>query len=391
MDRDWTPPMRARVVTAWVACAAAVVLCAGPARAEMPRKDTGIPITLTTGNMDLRFGASIDEIIRIGGNGVSSGTQFLNNGAYPNSIYLRGRTKNDYGNGMSWGFKLETTVPTLSSDQADIADENGGTATDTRSGYVWWDSGGNGKVKLGFQPGFNRWAGRVDLSNTRHAQNNDNRRWAGIDVTDGTGSLGVTAGELFRDYEPARGGGITYSSPELSGFQFGATLGNDDAWQFGARYSGTLQSGMQAKAALGYNRNVENATPLTVGANTEAEDSWVASGSVLLPTGLSVTAAYGLQHPADNNQFTNFAYYAKAGYALSENQGVSIDYGFSRGTFESAAFKIFGERYGVGWERNFNPYIVYANLERVQGDRQAPGGGEADPVDVVTTGVRISF
>jgi hypothetical protein len=391
MDRDWTPPKRARVVTAWVACAAAAVLCAGPARAEMTRKDIGTPITLTTGTMELRLGGSIDEIIRIGGNGVSSGTQFLNNGAYPNNVYIRGRTKNDYGNGMSWGFKLETTVPTNPSDQADIPDEIGNRSTETRSGYVWWDSGKNGKVKLGFQPGFNRWAGRVDLSNTRHAQNNDNRRWAGIDVTDGTGSLGVTAGELFRDYEPARGGGITYYSPEFSGFRVGATLGNDDAWQFGARYSGTLQGGMQAKAALGYNRNVENATQISAGANSEAEDSWVASGSVLLPTGLSITGAYGLQHPAAANQFTNFAYYAKAGYALSENQGVSIDYGFSRGTFESAAFKIFGERYGIGWERNFMPYIVYANLERIQGDRQAPGGGEADPVDVVTSGIRIEF
>jgi hypothetical protein len=392
MDRDRMPPKRAQVVTAWVACAAAVVLCAGTAQADMEkRKDSAL--SAVAGNMELFFGGRINELARIADNGTESSTQFLNNEAFPNRVYVRGRTTEGYGNGMSWGFKAEWALPNNPSDQADIPDESASGGVEVRSAYAWWDSGGLGKTKIGYQPGFNRYAGRADLSGTKHAQNNDNRPWAGIQLRDGTAFSGVTAGTLFRDYEPMRADGISYYSPTVAGFQFGVTYGNDDSWQYGVKYYGELESGLRAKAALGYNRNTENATSITgVGSNTEAEDSLVGSGSVALDNGLTLTAAYGIQHPADEAQFTNFGYYAKVGYWLTATQAVSVDYGLSRGTVDPGfSDKMFGDRYGIGWERDFDPYIVYASLEQIKGDRQASGATDVDAANVLIFGVQLDF
>lgn len=398
MDRDARPAARARGGVRFGAVllggAAAVLLWGGVARAEMSEMEAKrTPLTISgVSGMQLDLSGSFDRIIRIADNGTESATQNLDNSASPNYLRLRGRTKENYGNGMAWGFKAEMGVHSNPSDQADIPDETGNLLVEARSTYIWWDSGGMGKVKVGLQPGFNRHAGRVDQSGTEHAQNNDNRRWSDIELRDGTGFANVNLGELFREYDPPRGDYITYYSPTVSGFQFGASYGNDDAWQFGARYYGELEGGLKAKAAAGYNRNNESATTLGF-ANSEVEDSWVASGSVLLPTGLSFTGAWGLQHPAANNQFTNFAYYLKAGYWLSDDQAVSVDYGFSRGVVDPVfGDKIFGTLFGIAWEREFDAYRVYANLERIQGDRQSSAAtDDVDPVNMFTVGVGINF
>jgi len=397
MDTDVKPARRARRGAAFFVSAAgaiaAVLLCGGVARAEKVAKDQRTPLTVSAvSGMDLQLSGRFDRLIRIADNGTESATQNLDNSAFPNYLRLRGRTKENYGNGMSWGFKAEMGVHSNPSDQADIPDETGNLLVDARSTYVWWDSGGNGKVKVGYQPGFNRYAGVIDLSGTEHAHNNDNRRWSDIELRDSAGFANVNLGELFREYDPPRGDYITYYSPTISGFQFGTSYGNDDTWQFGARYDGTLASGMRAKAAVGYNRNFESATTLGF-ANQEVEDGWVTSGSVLLPSGLSFTGAWGLQHPAANGQFTNFSYYLKAGYWLSDNQAVSLDYGFSRGVVDPTfGDKIFGCLFGLGWERSWDPYRVYANLERVQGDRQSSAAtDDVDAVNTVNLGVGINF
>jgi len=378
----------------------AALVAAGPAQAgrwDEGEAKAGSPVSISAlSTMDIRLSGRFARLLRSADIGKESDLQNLDNSAFPNYLRLNGRTKNDYGNGMAWGVNVEMGFQSNPSNQSNVGDENSNTDLYNRATQIWWDTGRFGKVKLGYGPGAARSAGRNDLSGDPYGQNNDNRRGEGIVMRDGVGSTNLSLGELFRDYQGRRDDYLTYYTPRIAGFNLGVSYGNDDAQEYALNYrlgewGEKGEKGTQVKASLAYLRNLESNTTGFSTPLGEVEDGWDMSASWRLANGISVTGAYGIQHPVANNQPTNFAYYSKLAYDLGQHT-VSADYGISRGILDPVFFdKVFGTHYGLGYEWDLDPYGVFAGYEIYQADRQAPGQPDPDDVKSFTAGLRVNF
>lgn len=185
---------------------------------------------------------------------------------------------------------------------------------------------------------------------------------------------GVTAGNLYDNFDGSREDSVRYDSPIVNGFQgrISASQGGDvDA---AAYYAGEME-GVKIKAALGYSVNSSDAT-----ATNSTEDMVMGSISAKHESGLAATLAYG-EGSAETGTDPEFLY-VKAGYAWN-NMEVAADYG----TSENASGDL--DSYGVAGQMNFGSGVSAAVLYR-QFDADI-SGIETDEINVYGVNMRVKF
>ena len=156
--------------------------------------------------------------------------------------------------------------------------------------------------------------------------------------TDGVLS-GITVGDSSSNLDGARRGRIRYDSPEFSGFTVGVAYGqnilsstdDDDYYDIGVNYSNTFAGGVEFAAALAYAvRDFDNGSG-------ERKDT-IGSASVLLPSGISFTAAAGTRDDTVTGASDPNYWYAKIAYEDDwvswGKTGIGIDY-FDGSDFDS--------------------------------------------------------
>jgi hypothetical protein len=353
--------------------------------------------------MEVQAGVDVDQALRFLDNGDNSDLAHVGNGAFPDELTFRGRTNSGYGNGgMSWGFNLGMGIDANGSEGLDVEQNNSSTNFYTRQAEVWW-WGPFGWWATGWGPGAARFVLRSDLSATDHAQNNDNRRVESVVFRDGVGSTQVTAGDLFRDYQGERSNRLAWYSPYVGGLQGAVSLGNDNESEFllqyisgvpGSAYGAedgdavsSLPGGPAVEAAVGYSRNIGQ-----VGTDLDSKYRLGTSASVLLSSGLNFTVAYGRQDPVEPGIPTNSAWYTKVGQRFG-NHAFSVDYGWANRVNDPVftGDTVKGTRYGVGYQWNKNPYLLYLGFEQYEMNRNAAGAPDPSKVRSLMGGLGVHF
>lgn len=372
---------------------------------SLKAEEKGAAVSINGIDLEVAGHVDIDQALRFVDNGNNSDLAHVGNGAFPDEVSIRGQTPSGYGTGgMAWGFNLGMGVDANGSESLDVEQNSGSANVYTRQADVWWYDPDLGTVVTGWGPGVARFAARSDLSGTDHAQNNDNRRVESVLYRDGVGSTNLTVGDVFRDYQGERSNRLAYLSPTYAGLQGGVSVGNDNETEILLRYltdplgpeeeeddgdssSSSYDEHPKAEASVGYSRNIGQA-----GTDLDSTYRLTTSASVLMPNGLNFTAAYGRQDPNAPGVPNNSAWYTKAGYRVG-NHALSMDYGWSRGV-EDPNFpgnKVEGTRYGLGYQWNMNPYLLYLGGEQYEMNRKAAGAPDANHIRSVMGGLSVKF
>lgn len=355
--------------------------------------------------LDWKFGGQVNRMVRYADNGDKSDFQHVDNSASQTRLRVKGME--GYGTDRGWGFKWETGITSNLSEFQDIEQSGNDSQAEflTRQAKLfYW--GPWGKLSWGQQNGAGRGAGRRDLSGTNDAQNNDTRRVSAVRFRDSTGFSSNDVGWVFRgvEYEGERDDMLRYDSPTFANFKASLSWGNDDEQEYAIKYravsraisgrdrdpldviSSFFGGGTQADVAVAYIRNGDSST---IG---DSDYRIVTSGSVLWTNGINVTLAWGQQEPDDPNASNNHAWYSKLGYRVGPNR-FSVDYGQSAGVDDQdfAGSNLEGTRWGAGYERDFDPYLLYAGYEQYGFDRKATGQPDPDDVRSFVIGGRLNF
>lgn len=201
----------------------------------------------------------------------------------------------------------------------------------------------------------------------------------------GGGSSGTTLAGAFSNLDAGRTSHIQYDTPRFAGFQFQASLANENNTNFGVNYGGDF-GGVKVKAGIAYD-TVRNLGGLS--------DSETINGSVgvLLPMGLNffVSAADrefdgGLGTASDTDRI-----YARIGYMFTATELGQTRLGLAWGQHEDlAAAGDEAERWSLAIVQVIEPLgaEIYAGYHNFQLDRP---GVSIDDVDLVTAGIRVSF
>jgi hypothetical protein len=154
---------------------------------------------------------------------------------------------------------------------------------------------------------------------------------------DAAGDLSnVTVGDVLSDFDPSRRGRVRYDTPDFNGFTFSVSYGknilseNDTRTDYYAStalwYENVFDNGVEFEAGVGYEQR--NRITRATDASSK-QDNVFGSASVLLPSGVNFTGAFGFRD-ADGQDFTSKYIYVKAGYIANVlavgSTAVGIDY-----------------------------------------------------------------
>ena len=125
--------------------------------------------------------------------------------------------------------------------------------------HVFLESRTKGRVTLGLAPRVSDGAPETDLSETGNAA------YAGVQDIGGGFALrrsgdgvlsSVSWGDLYSHFNGDTANLIRYDTPELAGFVFSASYGEDDIWDVGATYEGKLEQ-FALSAAIAYTQSTD--------------------------------------------------------------------------------------------------------------------------------------
>jgi hypothetical protein len=179
-----------------------------------------------------------------------------------------------------------------------------GRANTATSGLTGIDLGGAGVIAGGATQGY--WNANFQLISTGTLLN---AQWGDLMGTGRIWGSGLSRANV-----------ISYTSPTLSGFTFGAAWGENDLWDAALRYAGEF-SGFRIAAGVGYTNNVGGFGEANNGSDLPTNtfltpSAWKGSASVLhVASGLFLTGAY-MDQNNDNGSHTTM-WYAQGG--ISKN------------------------------------------------------------------------
>ncbi|MFQ5508364.1 MAG: porin [Leptospirillia bacterium] len=376
-----------------VLLAASVVLF-GAAMAQAKEGDMRSSISVLSG-MDIHLGGQLNRQVVYVDNGTDTATGHTDNSAFPSYVRLKGRTRNGYGPGLSWGFKVETGINSGPSENFNFSSgTSNSTNWETRASYVWLMSDKWGKVAMGRGPGAARYSSRKDLSGTERVHNFDSRRVAAIPFREDNGSLaGLTVSQLFPNNWGVRADQLLYKSPEFANTRFKASFGNNSEREYSLNYRNydwkdDLLAGDDTRiaASIGHVRNVDPSA-----SGDQADARLLGSASILHPSGLNLTLGYVNQDPgtANTNQNTTWSTYTKLGYRFG-NHSTSVDYGISRGSVASGG-KVEGTLWGLGYGWSMGPYGLGIGVEQYDAEFVSSGLPNIDSTWVYNAQFNVRF
>lgn len=141
----------------------------------------------------------------------------------------------------------------------------------------------------------------------------------------------ITVGDSSSNFDGARRGRVRYDTPAYNGFSAGIAYGqnilssddDDDYFDIGLFYSGTLAGGIEVSAALAYARRDRDD-----GAGDQ--EDVIGSASMLMPGGFSFTVAAGTRDDKRAGASDPDYVYGKIGYEANwvawGKTGIGIDY-----------------------------------------------------------------
>ncbi len=355
----------------------------------------------------------------------------------------------------SAGFRIELEVAAANSDFVDQGQIPGDPASLVPGGFIgvgddgrtgvflrhsnWWiDSKRWGRITVGLQSNATDNIAEMDLSQTsvvslsavetwnegfflRDADTGNAVLFPGVLAISGAG-LSVM-GDLFRgNLDGGRANLVRYDTPVIGGFVFSAAWGEDDDYDFGLRYAGTLGD-VRVRAGIGYHNgktlDTDNIIALTGGANAIPDHEEVVGSIALLhePSGLFVTAAGGgrnwLESPVVGVELLGEKYfYIKSGFLRNwlpfGKTSIYGEYyriwnvGLEFGSPLDPRFDEEAESYGFGIVQHVDAaamelYLAYRHYtaDDITDFAIAPGAVTLTDhdirMDMIMTGARISF
>lgn len=209
-----------------------------------------------------------------------------------------------------------------------------------------------------------------------------------------TGGLGV-AGDCGAGAVP--GNYVRYDSPTIAGFKFVADWGEDDAWDVGVNYAGTIGQFKISAAANYYN------TTDIVGLVQGGDVQYFQAGAYVqhIPTGLFLYGAYGAEQTDDVDPSVILSdnaesWYAKAGIRQKWNAfGHTVLYGEAGQRLDAIDYGVYGgatgselTQWGLGVVQEIDAAAMslFMNYRNIEGEVDCGAAGCVN-ADAVATGV----
>jgi hypothetical protein len=389
--------------------------------------------------VSLEISGQVDRMLLIWNDGKQSDAFFEDNTM--DSTQLRFKGTAQMTRGWKAGFYEEYEFRDAAANGVSQTSETGGRGTDSSTGSlnlrqsnVFVESDKYGRITLGLQNNANKNLTFINLSGSMSNPQNYYAAAFKVRGSDGT-SFNFNWANLSNALDGNRQELIRYDSPELYGFIFTATWGQNDIWDAALRYQGQWNS-IRVAAGIGYaywgeqncgnnpatatNNALTNAClPVNlnadqVAANTKTE-IWSGSISAMhVPTGLYFAFAAGTRH-ITNPFFAGAVANNDANYAYGQGGITKRFFDVGPTTFygEYGSYQDFGigdftqanrlgaritssdtRRWGAGFTQTFDHAALdlYVNYLHYSADIDTTGGKlQTEDWDAVYTGARIKF
>lgn len=302
-----------------------------PAMAELKYENNSGGYVLLYGQFDPVI-VSVDD-------GEETETRLLDNDMSNSRVGLR--LMQPYGsNEFMFRFETGLGLPSTATANQDGTNTEGWSREDIR--HVDFSlEGGYGKFSAGQGSMASDGAAETDLSyvgTALYSFTNDENGAFFYRGSDGILS-DITVGDSADNFDGARRGRIRYDTPDFNGFSASIAYGqnilsssdDDDYYDIAISYGNTFANGVEFAASVAYAvRDFDDSSG-------ERKDT-IASGSVLLPNGLSFTAALGTRDDSAEGASDPDYWYTKLAYEGDwipwGKTGVGIDY-FDGSDFDS--------------------------------------------------------
>ncbi|KUJ82141.1 porin [Ruegeria profundi] len=316
----------------WLSTAAILAATTAiPAMAELKYENNSGGYVLLYGQFDPVI-VSVDD-------GEETETRLLDNDMSNSRVGLR--LMQPYGsNEFMFRFETGLGLPSTATANQDGTNTEGWSREDIR--HVDFSlEGGYGKFSAGQGSMASDGAAETDLSyvgTALYSFTNDENGAFFYRGSDGILS-DITVGDSADNFDGARRGRIRYDTPDLNGFSASIAYGqnilsssdDDDYYDIAISYGNTFANGVEFAASVAYAvRDFDDSSG-------ERKDT-IASGSVLLPNGLSFTAALGTRDDSAEGASDPDYWYTKLAYEGDwipwGKTGIGIDY-FDGSDFDS--------------------------------------------------------
>jgi predicted porin len=275
-------------------------------------------------------------------------------------------------NGISYGFRYE-----IQARENSAGAHNGGQLSDTGDNQDnryqdLYFSGDFGKISLGKGDGAANGATEVDLSGTAlSSSSNHQDNWGGYQI-----APGVRWSSVFTMYDGlSRQNRVRYDTPSFSGVSIAGSLDQGNAYELALRYKGDVGDTKIGLAVFG-------AKSADRDEDTDGDDIFGGSASVLLGMGLNLTVAYSERDFDEVGGDTADALTGKIGYKTGMH-AFSVDYGTSENSGGQE-----GETIGVTY--SLSPYKgveIFGTYRELDSDKV----DDSQSVDLFAVGSRIKF
>ena len=236
---------------------------------------------------------------------------------------FRFRGKATISKDWSAGYRLELGVRSARSDRLDQNNDDAPSQLDIRYASWFLKSKTLGEVHVGETESASQGITEIHLARSKYAAKNADPEDYGAGfqlraagVQGAAGLSGLEWRRILKDNgvqpgEGARGNHVYYKSPSLAGFRLTAAWGEDDNWDVGLRYKGTLGD-FKVAGGIAYGEANEDGASIceTLFTSDGRQKCSQVGGSLSVlhkPTGLFVTAAAGIYEDENAQTSTVFA------------------------------------------------------------------------------------
>ncbi len=302
----------------WVSAVLCASLGAAAAHAAEPGKDNGVQ---RENKVDLKISAQVNRAVLYGESGGTDETFFVDNDNSSTRLRVVGTGKVDKY--LDVGAQIEVEIESNSS--GNIRFKQNGAANRTfqeRKIEVFLKHEVFGNFWLGQGSMASDGSSEVNLSGTTVVSSANIASFAGgLAFRMEPGGFGPRIGQAFNNFDGlGRDDRVRYDTPTFAGFQASTSVDDDDGYDAALRFARSFD-GIKVAAAASHVRARQKTQ------NFRAQNS--GSFSVLFPSGLNATLAYGRRRIA--NRVDPEFWYASLGWIFDVIDygptAVSIDYG----------------------------------------------------------------
>lgn len=271
--------------------------------------------------VSLEISGQVHEAVLFWDDGDESNAYVVTNDTSRTRLRFRGKAK--ISNDWSAGYRLEVGFRSARSDRVDQNNDDPASGIDIRYASWFIKNKQLGEVHVGRTESSSQGITEIHLARSKYAAKSADPEdyFAGFQlraagVQGAAGLSGLEWRRILKDNavqpgEGARGDHIYYKSPSLAGFTLNTAWGEDDNWDVGLRYKGTLGD-FKVAAGIAYGEATEDGAPIceTLFTADGRQKCSQLGGSVSIvhnPTGLFLTFAAGTYEDENATTATAFA------------------------------------------------------------------------------------